>query len=69
LNPSPPNKIPGYATDIYKEKTTGPQTPQILLDHCPETAVSTGKQSTRIQNNPETYLDLWRAIAGISIKL
>jgi hypothetical protein len=47
----------------------GPQTTQIVLDQWPKIAAITGKQATRLQGNPETYLDLWCTIVGTSIKL
>ena len=42
---------------------------RVVLDHWPIIAAVTGQQATRIQSNPETYLDLWCTIVGISIKL
>jgi len=49
----------------YKEKTTGPQTPQTVVDSWPKIAAITGKQATCIQSSPEIFLDLWCTIVGI----
>jgi hypothetical protein len=39
------------------------------MDHRLKIAAITGKQATRLPNNPETYQDLWCTIMGISTKL
>jgi len=53
---------------MCKEKTIGPQTTQIVLDHWPKIVAITAKQATRLQSNPETYLDLRYTVVGICIK-
>ena len=47
----------------------GPPATQTILDHWPKIAAITAKQTTRLQSNPETYLDLRCTTAGICIKI
>jgi hypothetical protein len=49
-----------------KQLSQGTET---VLGHWPKNAVVAGKQTTGIQSNPETYLDLLCTVVGISIKL
>jgi hypothetical protein len=54
---------------ICEEKTTGPQTMQIILGHPTKIAAVAAKQAPCLQNNPEAYLNLWNSTVGICIKL
>jgi hypothetical protein len=54
---------------ICKKKAIGPQTTLTVLDHWTQTASIADKQALCLQNNPETYLDLWHSTVGICIKL
>ena len=55
------------SSQICEEKIPGPQTTQIVLDHWLKIAAIPAKQATRLQSNPETYLNLWCTIVRISI--
>jgi len=42
---------------------------QNVVDHRPKLAAITDEQATRLQINPEAYLDQWFTIVGMCIKV
>jgi hypothetical protein len=40
-----------------------------VLDRWPKIAAITGQQATRLQSNPESYLDLWRSASNSNLEI
>jgi hypothetical protein len=52
-----------------KEETTGPQTSQLILAYWTKIKIIVSKQTSRLQSNFETNLDLWSSTLEICLNL